>query len=290
MNKLRSHFTYDHRKRSGIIALSLLILLSLSWYFIDYSSQPIEVNLELEKQLLAIQTQLDSTRLANEDKQYKIYPFNPNYISDYKGYTLGMKVEEIDRLRRFRENGKWINSISDFKQVTQVSDSLLAIISPYFKFPEWVTNQTKKKANYPIKKTLNQKKELNTITIDQLSGYDGITEELAIKIINERNRIGGFLLSEQLYDIWGVPKKSVRVILNDYAVKNKPLIEKIDLNLASASQLATIKYINFDLAKEIIDYRILHEGIKTVDDIAYLDGMTDYKLNRIKLYVFVNLK
>ena len=188
---------------------------------------------------------------------------------------------------RFRESGQWINSIADFKRVTKVSDSLLLTISPYFKFPEWVTNRKKETASFRTRKTSEEKRELNKITVDALLDYEQMDEEMAVKIVNERTRMGGFLIDEQLYDIWGIPKKTVRQILNDYTVKNPPKINKIDLNLASASELATLKYINFDLAKEIVDYRILREGIKSVDELEAITGMTAYKLNRIKLYVFV---
>lgn len=62
---------------------------------------------------------------------------------------LGMSLVEIDKLHRFRESDKWVNSKADFKKVTGVSDSLLAEISPYFKFPEWVTNPKPKKLYFP---------------------------------------------------------------------------------------------------------------------------------------------
>ncbi len=93
------------------------------------------------KELDKFQKEIDSLKMVEiENSKPKIYPFNPNYITDYKGYTLGMSVEEIDRLLEFRKQDKWINSAEQFQQVTQVSDSLLNAISPYFKFPEWVTN------------------------------------------------------------------------------------------------------------------------------------------------------
>ena len=36
--------------------------------------------------------------------------FNPNYISDYKGYELGMSLAELDRLHKFRASGNYIYS------------------------------------------------------------------------------------------------------------------------------------------------------------------------------------
>jgi len=46
-----------------------------------------------------------------------IYPFNPNFITDY-GYKLGMTSEEINRLLNYRATNKWINSAEEFQKFT----------------------------------------------------------------------------------------------------------------------------------------------------------------------------
>ena len=242
MNKLKSHFTYDSHKRSGILALIILILLAFGCYLFVPKPTTIAITAEEQQELIAVQQYIDSVQEIKKQSTITIYPFNPNFISDYKGYTLGMDVEEIDRLHRFRESGKWINSSADFKKVTQVSDSLLTTISPYFKFPAWVSERKSTKKNRS--KTNTQKKELNLITIEELMTYEDIDEEIAIKVVNERQRMDGFLIDQQLYDIWGLPKTAVRNILQDYTVKTSPEIEKININLASASDLATVKYLS----------------------------------------------
>ncbi len=55
-----------------------------------------------QDELEFIEAEVDSLRIALELKAPKIFPFNPNYITDYKGYSLGMSNEEIDRLHQFR--------------------------------------------------------------------------------------------------------------------------------------------------------------------------------------------
>lgn len=67
---------------------------------------------------------------ASKQDPVKIFPFNPNFISDYKGYKLGMSVAEIDRIHSFRAKNEYANSPEDFQKVTQISDSLLNVISP----------------------------------------------------------------------------------------------------------------------------------------------------------------
>ena len=134
MNNFKSHFLFDRRKRSGILLLCAAIL-SVVVFLFWYTPQDEVVVSELEKQEVAhFQAMVDSLKeIEIERRKPKIYPFNPNYITDYRGYALGMTIEEIDRLHKFRKSNKWINSAADFKRVTKVSDSLLAAISPYFK-------------------------------------------------------------------------------------------------------------------------------------------------------------
>jgi hypothetical protein len=48
-----------------------------------------------------------------------------------------MSVQEIDRLLEYRKGNKYVKP-KEFQAVTQVSDSLLNVIAPYFKFPDWV--------------------------------------------------------------------------------------------------------------------------------------------------------
>ena len=63
------------------------------------------------------QSQIDSLKKVEiEKRKPKMYPFNPNYISDYKGSQLGMSIEEIDRLLAFSKQSKFINSAINFKK------------------------------------------------------------------------------------------------------------------------------------------------------------------------------
>ncbi len=234
------------------------------------------------------QARIDSLKakkiLADEPK---VFPFNPNFITDYKGYTLGMTEKQIDRFLRFRESGKWVNSANDFQKVTGVSDSLLNKMSPFFKFPEWVTNPKPKGDPYYNKnaKTFAQKKDLNQITEAEFMTVEGMTQKLAVRIVSYRTRLGGFLEDDQLFDIYGLKPATVFKIKDDFTVKTRPDIKKIDVNTANASDLSTVAYITFDQAREIISYRSLHEGISDLDELLKIEGITAYKLGRIKLYL-----
>ena len=288
MEKIKSHFVFNRSQRNGILLLVFFIsgYLVLN-YYVDFSKENL---LDIKsKEVIAIQKELDSLRTIEiTSKMPKVFPFNPNFLTDFKGYALGMSTEEIDRLLAFRKENKWINSVKDFKKVTKVSDSLLNKISPYFKFPDWVTN-SKSKNKYVKRefkeKTFKQKIDLNLATQGQLEGLNGIGKTFSKRIIDYRNKLGGFTNDIQLYEVYGLDFQATNSILKEFTVKTPKEIIKMNLNSISASDISTIPSISFDIAKRIWEFRILNEGIKSFSELENIEGLTKRKLQGIQLYL-----
>lgn len=265
----------------------IIILFQAIYFFADFSSESNSEALS-QQEIETFQTQIDSIKLARaEADSVKIYPFNPNYITDFKGYTLGMSVEEIDKLQQFREENKWINSAKDFQKVTGVSDSLLATISPYFKFPEWVAEAEKKKENnrnIPTIKVSN----LNTAKSEDLQKINGIGEVLANRIVNYRNKIGGFRSEIQLKDIYGLNYETREKLQQQFKVFKDEEFGLININKAKVLDLVDVPYIKYELAREIIDYRQLHEKISSFEELSKIESFPSDKIDRIQLYLSLN--
>lgn len=288
MNIFKSHFAFSKEQRNGIFLLVLIIIiLQCAYFFVDSSTEDIDVN---ETELTKFTKEIDSLRLVQiEERKPKVYPFNPNYITDYKGSTLGMSNEEIDRLLAFRKQNKWINSTKQFQQVTKVSDSLLNKISPLFKFPEWVTNPKKTKTasvytNKPI--TFAQKQDLNKATEKELQSIYGVGEVLSKRIIKYRDKYkGGFIGNAQLQDVYGLRPETRESILKKFVVKTPRPITKIKLNIASVEDLVKIQYIDYDVAYNIIEERKLRESYKYLDELTKVKDFPINKIEIIKLYL-----
>ncbi|AXT19403.1 helix-hairpin-helix domain-containing protein [Flavobacteriaceae bacterium AU392] len=290
MNKLKSHFQFSKKQRSGIFILLLLIIIcQCIYFFIEIPPEDIAID---DNELQRFQKEIDSLRLVRlENNKPKIYPFNPNFITDYKGYTLGMTNEEIDRLLKFRSKDRWINSSKQFQEITKISDSLLRAISPYFKFPNWI--KTPKpialNASNTIIKTYTQKRDLNTATTLQLQRVYGIGKTLSKRIVDYRNKFkGGFISDIELQDIYGLSLETIRQLTNEFTVKTPRKVRKVNLNTATKNELVTIQYIDYELADEIIEQRVLREGFKTLDELTKVKGFPGNKIDIIKLYLTLN--
>ena len=290
---IKSHFSFTKKQRSGIFLLLILILLvQCGYFFIDFSSESFDDN---SQDIAEFREEMNTLRIAKlEASKPVIFPFNPNYITDFKGYSLGMSNDEIDRLHAFRETNKWVNTAKDFQKVTKISDSLLAKISPYFKFPDWVTNP-KPKAKYTSSysntskpKTFAQKQDLNTASAAQLKRVYGIGEKLSERIVAYRTKYGDFIADVQLQEVYGLSPKVIESVLNDFTVKTAKPIIKININDATIAQLVTIKYIDYEIAHNIIEQRTLREGFKSFDELTKVKDFPVKKSEIIRLYLTID--
>ena len=292
---IKSQLSFNKQQQLGILFLLVLILgLLLIFYFVDFKSD--EVFDTSSPNIIAIQKEMDSLKEVELiNRLPKKYTFNPNFITDYKGYTLGMSPLEIDRLLAYRNDNKWINSIQDFKKVTQISDSLLDEISPFFKFPEWVTNPKSKStfgANFENKgfsaKSFTQKIDLNSATEEEFQQVSGVGPALSKRIVAYREKMGGFIEDGQVFEVFGLQEEVANRLLNLFTVKNPKVIQKMSLNTASASDLSTIPGISFDLAKKIWEYRVLREKVHNFEELDKIEGLTPRKLILIQLYLAID--
>jgi len=70
-------------------------------------------------------------------------------------------------------------------------------------------------------------------------------------------------------------------------VKTPKEIIKMDLNTITASDIAIIPGISFELAKKIWEFRILRDGVKDFSELKKIEGMTQRKLDGIQLYLAI---
>ncbi|SHI72775.1 ComEA family DNA-binding protein [Flavobacterium terrae] len=286
---------FNKEQRIGIALLVFLIVLLQAVYFSIsfYSVKDVEISDE-GKKWLALQVEIDSLKNnTTREDSYKMYPFNPNFITDFKGYKLGMKVAEIDRLLEFRKSGKFVNSAQEFQKVTQVSDSLLAKISPYFKFPDWVNNKNVSQRMYAKKdfNTFEKKpekivqKDLNEATKEDLIKIYGIGDGISERILKFKESLGGFVSMEQMNDVWGLSPEVIAELNKYFKISNLPSTTKIDINNASTKELSKFPYFKFSLSREIVTYRSMNGEIKSIEDLIKIKGFPVEKVKIIALYL-----
>lgn len=277
----KSLFLFNRKQQRGIFVLVLLITI-LASILIWLRSQLQEGITLLDT--TPYQSQIDSLKVADAAKKNKIYPFNPNYITEYRAYTINLNDEQLGRLERFRESGKFINSTAQFKQVTGVSQQWLDSISPYFKFPEWVNKPKKFYSNKSYSREIVPK-DINTATQDELKAVYGIGPALSGRIIKERERLGAFIDVKQVRGVYGLTDSTMTQLNKHFYVTAPLSFKKIALNNASRDELLSIPYFNDYLVDQLIKQRTLRDGFKSWDKVVLTSRFPEEKLELIQLYL-----
>ncbi|WP_291131293.1 helix-hairpin-helix domain-containing protein [Flavobacterium sp. UBA7682] len=284
---LQSILSYSKSQRIGIILLFLIIVICQGFYlFNDFKT--FETTNKEEANWLANQSLIDSLKLQNKNFKPTIYPFNPNFITDFKGYKLGMSVAEIDRLLAYRKQNKFVNSAAEFQVVTKVSDSLLRTISPYFKFPDWVKNKKEYNSTY-VKNEFSRVEKITILDINEASKEDlmkiyGIGDKISDRILEQKGKLGAFVSMEQMHDVWGLSPEVIEKLNQYFDVKSTSKIKRININNASVKELSQFPFFRYALAKEIVIYRSMNGDIKT-EDLSKIKGFPVDKIKIIALYL-----
>ncbi len=285
---LNSFFKYTKAQQIGILLLfTIIVALQFVFHYSDFTE--VQLVTKEEKEWLGLQQQLDVIKEEKSESTFKKWPYNPNFITDYKGYKLGMSVKEIDRLFAFRKQNKYVNSAQEFQDVTKISDSLLKSMAPYFKFPDWVKTKKSSISNLPAKKEATIKtvivKDINLATAEDLIAIYGIGEALSQRVLSYKQTVGGFVSMNQINEIWGLSPEVIYMINKNFKIISKPTISKIAINDASLKELSQFYYFKNGLAKQILIYRSMNGNFNNIEDLAKIKGFPVDKASIIDLYL-----
>lgn len=278
--KRLSHFRFSRSQRSGILFFSacIVILQVLIWKGVftpDIPLVPVS-DPEVER----VNGFIDSVLAGAKEPVYTPTPFNPNFMSDHKGYMFGMTPEEIDRLFAFREKGGFIRTKEEFREVTGVHDSVFLQMAPLFRFPRFPETRQKVVAEL-------QKQDINTAAAESLQQVYGIGPVLAERIVAYRERLGGFAVKEQLEEVYGLQKEVVAEVWRHFHLDNPAKITRLDINSADLDALAETPYISMSLASRIVAYRSVHRRLDSLEELTKIHDLSQKDLSRIQLYLKV---
>ncbi|NPA46898.1 MAG: helix-hairpin-helix domain-containing protein [Chlorobi bacterium] len=279
----------NSRQRTGILLFVLVLALGETWLW------------HYRKNLSpASSWEIDSLAAGRYDSLYdkyeayrrdSIYPFNPNYLSDYKAYILGIDTAALNRIRRFRQSGKFFESKEHFRRVAALPDSTYRRIEAYVRIPVFRKRKSFVRKAYFENNTKEKpvffpKQDINTATAEDLKKVYGIGEVLSRRIVKYRNRLGGFSIKEQLKDIYALSDEAYENLWQRFEIKSPVAVpNKIPLNQADLDRLTRNPYIDFDLAEKIVEYRSLHGDFHSLEELKKIPGFPADKYRRIVLYL-----
>jgi DNA uptake protein ComE-like DNA-binding protein len=213
--------------------------------------------------------------------------FDPNTADSTQLMRLGLPAWMVRNIYRYRARGGVYRSKRDFAQTYGLTKKDFLRLEPYIRisddyqsaatlFPKEVSDSVR----HTVKLKEGERIALNTADTTQLMRVPGIGSYYAKEIVRHGKWIGGYVSVDQLDEIEGFPQSA-----KQYFVISNPTPKRVNINKLSLQQLRRHPYINYYMAKTIVDYRRLHGDIKSLQDLRFSKDFTEDVIRRLEPYV-----
>ena len=264
---------WTRSQRRGLLFLALVFVVGhLLLFFVNQEQHDTTLLRPLPDDLVAKRDSL----LQKSMKKDTIYPFNPNLLSAWHAYRLDLPKSLVDTIQSRVARKRYFQTAQEFKKFTGITDQKWQEIKPLLRFPKWENEQEKR--------TKRRKKQINAATAQDLQAVYGIGPVLAARILSSRQELNGFLVRDQLQDIWGIDMSTLTNLWESFSLDSVPN-HSIDINTATLSELARNPYISAGLASRIVAYRTFHEEKISWNSIADKFELDSTRIARIALYL-----
>lgn len=215
----------------------------------------------------------------------ELFEFDPNVASKDTLQKLGFSERAANNLIKFRAKGGTIRQKEDIAKIYGVDEFLYEQLLPYIILKKKTSIATEtSKLDKPKERTQeNVVLDINAASIDDWQKLRGIGPFYARKIINFRNKLGGFYAIHQVADTYNLPDSVFQQIQSKLVLDQPP--QQMKLNTVTVEALAKHPYINYQQAKVIINYRQQHGAFKTLDDLQNIIILSPEFLEKIEPYL-----
>lgn len=194
------------------------------------------------------------------------FPFNPNTMTEEEGLQMGLSDRQVHNIINYRNSGGHFYSKKDLGKLYSISESDFEQLEPFIVLPEVSRDTRASREKAKTKETKNDaetpkpvKKEIPIVDINSVDSatlveLPQIGSFTAGRIIEYREKLGGFIQLEQLHEVKGVDSARYATILPYLRLENVE-IQQLDVNRSDFKTLVNHPYLSYNQVKAIVNHR-----------------------------------
>ncbi|MEO5888987.1 MAG: helix-hairpin-helix domain-containing protein [Ferruginibacter sp.] len=310
-NLIAGYLSFTKRERTGVLVLLFLIAFFMVLpvfypYFIRQKTYDHQV---FEKAIASLRIkEADSTEQnpgkynykkytpsAGKDNSYQtkgeLFYFDPNSASPADWKRLGIRDKTIATIQNYLSKGGKFNKKEDIGKIWGLHEDEVQRLMPYIQVHATSPSTEPAEIKYEKKE---YKKTAYTIAVVDINIADtsvfialpGIGSKLSQRIINFRDKLGGFYAIDQVGETFGLPDSTFQKIKAHLAISNTAL-RQININTATVDEMKSQPYIRYAIANAISQYRTQHGNFSAVSDIKKIMAVTEEVFNKLEPYLTV---
>ncbi len=295
---IKDYFKFTNGERKAfIIVFVVVLLIALAPLFLFNGSPKHQTDFTLLENLEVNDTAFGADA-RDEGEQFQDYPertynqnrfqFNPNTASAEELKKLGFKTFIAERIVKFRNAGGRFKVKSDLYKIYGINAGFVESLLPYIDLPEQLSVQVEniKAPSTFFKPVVPAAIDLNTVDTIALNRLRGIGNKLSQRIVNFREKLGGFYSLEQLNEVYGLNLEIVESIKPRFNNQLKPF-RLININTITAEELGQHPYVKKRLAQIIVNYRTQHGAFKSIDELLNVKVLDEKTFEKLKNYLIL---
>ena len=285
-------YLYFNTSQKAGIAILLLIIASLIFvpefvFKIINKKRKVDISSSL---IDSIDNTIEKTKYDKNNyksslqNKYSPFFFDPNTVNPDELKMFGLPEWVICNFTKYRNSGAKFKNPNDFSKIYGLKPEIFKKIEPYIKIK--TDSNISKHSDYIKKIEIIEKKliEINSADSVELIKVKGIGPFLASKIIKYRNALGGFINTNQLYEIYNIKKEIIDAfILEIYC--DASLIKKISINTAFEDELKNHPYLSWKEANAIVKFRKQNGMFKNIMDLKKIILLKPETIDKIEQYL-----
>lgn len=233
------------------------------------------------------------------------FPFDPNTLKAKGWQQLGIPDKVIRTILHYISKGGQFRKPEDIGKIYGMRPIDAKRLLPYVKIeaagtnrPAWTTRHEPGKPLPDSTKIVNnaslafpavRKKRYTNLDVNSAdtaawSGFPGIGSKLALRIVNYREKLGGFHSPDQVGETWALPDSTFQKI-RPWLLCTTPSLRKIRINEATVEELKQHPYLRWNLANAIVQYRQQHGAFRAAADLQGIILLTPLLITKIAPYI-----
>jgi DNA uptake protein ComE-like DNA-binding protein len=196
-----------------------------------------------------------------------LFEFDPNTIDEAGWKKLGLRDKTIGTILNFRNKGGKFRKVEDIGKIWGLFPDEADRLKPYVRIG--LKNEGESFKQYKSYKTYERPAivavDINAADTSALMALPGIGLKLSARILQFRNKLGGFYSLDQVKETYALHDSVFQKIVP--YLKLHTGITTININEASIDQLKAHPYIKYHLANAIVQYRMQHGPYRMIEDI-----------------------
>ncbi len=299
MNRLkawiRSFFAFSRSETNALlILLPLMVLLIFSepayrYWFTNQELSFSKDSLRLDS--LVAKWQWEKVDSISESAYRPLFRFNPNTASRDSLLQLGFSPSLARRIVNYRTRGGVFKIKSDLLKMYGADTLLYKKLYSFIDLPLVAEKKRKEFStdSFPTRTIVAIiRLDLNVADTAQLITVYGIGSKFSMRIVEYRERLGGFVSMDQLKEVYRLDTTAIGRLKKKFFVSPGFVPRQIPLNSATEKELATHPYISYKLAAAVVAYRFQHGYFTSIEDLVNLKLLAEKDFQRIKPYITIN--